>query len=100
MASSTTYYISCRYFKLLISSIKRPKSPRPLRQLMEKGAVDELSNLKDIIMKDIHIAGRFRGHRSCDKIAQCLIPSDISPTWKNAVAVVMEIVYLIKFQFA
>ena len=30
MASSTTYYISCRYFKLLISSIKRPKSPRPL----------------------------------------------------------------------
>ena len=30
MASSTTYYISCRDYKLLIFSIKRPKSPRPL----------------------------------------------------------------------
>ena len=34
MASSTTYYISCRYYKLLISSIKRPKSPRPLKQII------------------------------------------------------------------
>ena len=30
MASSTTYYISCRDYKLLKCSIKRPKSPRPL----------------------------------------------------------------------
>ena len=29
MASSTTYNISCRDYKLLIFSIKRPKSPRP-----------------------------------------------------------------------
>ena len=82
----------CSGFCALISThiLQDSKSyvdDKTLRQLMEKGAVDELSNLKDIIMKDIHIAGRFRGHRSCDKIAQCLIPSDISPTWKNAVAV-------------
>ena len=32
MASSTTYYISCRDYKLLIFSIKRPKSPRPLNK--------------------------------------------------------------------
>ena len=30
MASSTTYNISCRDYKLLIFSIKRQKSPRPL----------------------------------------------------------------------
>ena len=30
MASSRTYYISCRDYKLLICSIKRPKNPRPL----------------------------------------------------------------------
>ena len=30
MASSTTYNISCRDYKLRIFSIKRPKSPRPL----------------------------------------------------------------------
>ena len=30
MALSTTYYISCRDYKMLICSIKRPKSPRPL----------------------------------------------------------------------
>ena len=30
MASSTTYNMSCRDYILLIFSIKRPKSPRPL----------------------------------------------------------------------
>ena len=36
MASSTTYNISCRVYKLLIFSIKRPKSPRPLTNINKK----------------------------------------------------------------
>ena len=40
MASSTTYYISCRDYKLLIFSIKRPKSPRSPRPLRLQTVLD------------------------------------------------------------